>query len=151
MSETVFGVPLEEGERVLYFRREDPGWTKPALIVAGVLLAFAILGLFLLAAGLMATTQCTVVTSRRVLLITPKKTEQIRLDEIKKITKRIKNGRLAWIWLERGPGKPWLSVQASAHPGVVPILDTLVRDPAAFAALPSVAFEAALPAKDAKP
>jgi hypothetical protein len=149
MSETVFGVPLEPGERVVYFHREEPGWQKPALIVAGVLLAFAILGLFLLAAGLMATTECTVVTTRRVLIITRKKTEQIRLDEIKKITKRIKNGRLSWIWLERGAGQPWLSVQVSTNRGIAPVIDTLAKDPAAFAALPSVPFDAsaALPEK----
>ena len=46
---------------------------------------------------------------------------------------------------ERGPGRPWLSVQVATNPGIVPVLDTLARDPRAFAELPSVAFEAAAP------
>ena len=52
----VFGVVLEPGERVVYYHRDEPGWQKPFLIILGILMLIGFIGIFILIAGLMATT-----------------------------------------------------------------------------------------------
>ena len=79
---TVFGVPLEPGERVVSFLRVEPGWQRWVEIVVGFLLAWTFIGLIFFFGGLMSKTTCYVVTTRRFLQITRKKTEQIRVETI---------------------------------------------------------------------
>src|SRR5262245_51019644 len=94
---TVYGVPLEPGERVVYYHRSDPGWQKPFLIVLGVLTLIAIIGVVFLLIGIMASTTVYVVTTRRFIVIDGSTVSAIRHGEVKRITKKMAGSIVKWV------------------------------------------------------
>jgi hypothetical protein len=140
---TVFGVPLEPGERIIYFRRDDPGWQKPFLIVIGVLTLFVFLGIFILYAGITADTVVYVITTKRFLVIEGlkrPKAEFIRHGRVERLTKKVAGSIIKWVTLE--DGATLLQWQAAVNARDMPaLLEKYVRDPSAAEAAPSVEFE----------
>ena len=124
----VFGVLLEPGERVVYYHRDDPGWQKPFLIIFGILTLIAFIGLFILAAGLMATTTVYVVTTRRFMIIEGKKVSFIRHGQVKTVTQKMGGSIIKW--LDLSDGKTTLSWQAAANPPTMPsVIKGFLDDP----------------------
>lgn len=143
----VFGVPLEPGERVVYFHRDEPGWQKPFLIVLGVLTLFAIIGLFFLLAGLMANTTVFVVTTRRFLIIEPKKVSQVRHGSVKGARLQVKGARPQWFNISGNDGTQ-LSYQLTVdEPAMHRAVKAALEAPAELANRPDVPFEAERPTK----
>ncbi|MDX2015730.1 MAG: hypothetical protein SFW67_36385 [Myxococcaceae bacterium] len=144
---TVFGIPLEDGERVVYYRRDEPGWQKPFLIVLGVLTLFAIIGLFFLVAGLMADTTVFIITTRRFLIVDGKKVEQVRHGQVKNATLRVKGNRPQWFSVSGQDGTQ-LSFQLSIDaPAMQRAVDEALKAPAALAQKPEVPFDVERPVK----
>ncbi|MCU0694916.1 MAG: hypothetical protein MUC96_00150 [Myxococcaceae bacterium] len=142
---TVFGIPLEDGERVVYYRRDEPGWQKPVLIVLGVLTLVAIIGLFFLAAGLMADTVVIVITTRRFLIVDGKKVEQVRHGQVKNATLRMKGNRPQWFHVQGHDGTQ-LAFQLSIDaPAMQRAVDEALRAPASLEQKPEVPFDAERP------
>jgi hypothetical protein len=144
---TVFGVPLEPGERVVYFHRDEPGWQKPFLIVLGVLTLVAIIGLFFLAAGLMADTTVFIITTRRFLIINGKKVSQLRHGAVKEARLRVKGNRPQWYTLY-GHDDTQLAYQLGIDaPAMQRAVKAALDAPAELANRPEVPFDAERPTK----
>lgn len=139
---TVYGVPLEADERVIYFHRSDPGWEKPFLIVLGILTLFAFIGFFILYAGISAKTTVYIVTTRRYMIVEGKAVSFIRHGDVKRATKEVKGKVLNWYHLRDGRGTT-LSWQAQANPwSMQDRIDLFLADSDAIASAPDVPFEA---------
>ena len=140
MERAVWGVPLEPGERVVFFQRDDPGWQKPALIVAGLLTLAGIIGFFLLLAGVMARTTCTVVTTRRFLLFdgTPR---QARHEEVAKIVRHSLRGRVHRYELQDVQRRALLVFDVDAAPAIAPLLERWLTNRNVLNQVPEVPFE----------
>lgn len=77
---TVLGVPLEPGERVLWFRQHSYKGTKITLIILGVLTLVILVGIFLLWSGLTIekrSPKAHVLTNRRLIYFAPQGPPQI--------------------------------------------------------------------------
>lgn len=139
----VFGVVLEPGERVVYYHREDPGWQKPFLIILGILMLIGFIGIFILIAGLMATTTVYVVTNRRFMIIEGKKGQKvsfIRHGQVKQVTRKMGGSIIKW--LDLSDGITTLSWQAAANPPNMPaIIQGFLDDPSSPDRAPSVAHD----------
>lgn len=145
----VFGVPLAPGERVLYYHREEPGWQKPLLIIVGLIMSIGIIGLFILYAGLTATTEVFVVTNRRFMIIEGRKGKKIsfiRHGHVKQVTRHMKNSVLKF--LDLSDGVTTLSFQVAANaPHMPQLLTGFLEDPSSIERAPSVSHENLIPAK----
>ena len=138
---TVFGVTLEPGERVVYFHRVEPGWQKPVFIIGGLLTFWTILGLVFFAAGLMSTTTCYVVTTRRFLQVTRKKAEQIRVDDIAGVRLRYKGNHLNTLALDGKPGTTDLSFDAEGRKEILPLVQRFAKDRRVLESLPTTLYD----------
>jgi len=146
MSDTVYGVALQPGEEVVYFHRWEPGWRKTALIVAGILLSYVLVGIVLLIVGLLMTTTCFVITRRRFLIITRKKVRELRQEQVAKVTRGVtRSGAVQWYERSDASGATKLRYEASKAPGIQTLLDTFAAERNVLQWTPAVAFEA-LPA-----
>jgi len=145
---TVFGVPLEPGERVVYFRRVDPNWNKPALIVAGVLTLIFFIGIFFLAAGLMDRTTCWIITTRRFMIIS-KKVAQMRYEQIAEMEISTTSHGNSWCYLRAKGNAMSLGYQMSVVPEIVPLLQRYLADRNALEQAPTVAYDASALLKSA--
>lgn len=146
-AKTVFGVIMQNDERVIYYHRADPGWQKPLLIVVGVLLLIGIIGIFILLAGLMATTTVYVVTTKRFIIIEGEKgknVKQLRLDEIKHVTRKIGSGGQNVQWIDLADEKRQTVLQyqvANNKPEMVRLFDKWLQDPASMQDAENVWFD----------
>ena len=145
----VFGVPLEPGERVLYYHRDEPGWQKPFLIIFGLLTLIGFIGIIILAAGLMAKTMVYVVTDRRFMIIEGRKGKSvsfIRHGHVKQVTRKMTNSILKF--LELTDGVTTLSYQVAENaPHMPQTLLGFLDDPSSIERAPSVPHENLIPTK----
>jgi hypothetical protein len=91
-TSTVLGIALEPGEKVIYFRDRGDPTTSDIVVraILGVLLAIAIVGLFILAMAIFPKkwhVRAHVVTNRRLMVIyADGKAKEMRWEQLKKIT-----------------------------------------------------------------
>ena len=147
---TVFGVTLEPGERVVYFHRVEPGWQKPVFIIGGLLTFWTILGLVFFVAGLMSTTTCYVVTTRRFLQLTRKKAEQIGLDDVVGVRIRYKGNHLDTLALDGKPGTTGLSIDPMGKKELLPLVQRFAADRRVLESMPTTLFDAGTSDKPAR-
>jgi hypothetical protein len=139
----VFGVLLEPGERVVYYHRDDPGWQKPLLIIVGLVMLVGVIGLFILIAGLMATTTVYVVTNRRFMIIEGKKGQKvsfIRHGQVKTVIRKLGGSIIKW--LDLSDGVTTLAWQAAANPPTMPaVIMGFLDDPSSAERAMSVSHD----------
>jgi hypothetical protein len=134
----VYGVPLQPGERVIYFHHSTPGWQKPLLIVVGLLTLVGIIGLFLLFAGITAAPKAYIITTERFIVVDGSSVSQLTRGEIKQVTRKQAGSIVKWINLSNGRGKVVSYQIGDNPPGLVAALDRYLTDPSAQAAAPTV-------------
>ena len=89
---TAMGITLEADERVVYLFKFNFTFTRVLLIVLGLVSLVLVIGIFLLAWGIvlpMFSPRAVIVTNKRVILV-QRTTEQARLADITKVSARRK-------------------------------------------------------------
>lgn len=144
-ARTVYGLPLAAGERVIYFHRSEPGWQKPLLIVVGLLMLIAVIGLLLLYAGITAAPTAYIVTTRRFIVVDGKTVHALAREEVKQVIRQQTNSIVKWFHFN-GPRGERVSFQVADNPrGLVAKLDEWLANPASMDAAPEADYPASRP------
>jgi len=145
-SATVYGVPLESGEEVVYYHRWEPGGMKLFWILGAILLSFTGVGIpaaiVMLIVGLRMTTTCSVVTRRRFLIVT-KKVQQLRQEQVANIAKGVtRSGAVRWYELSDAARSTKLRYETKKAPGIQALLEPFLTERNVLQWTPAVQFEA---------
>lgn len=145
MVPTVWGIPLEPGERVLYYSRKQGNGERIFMFVMGIVLLPVLVGIWLLHQAITydkSTERVVVITDRRMLGITNAHIvlTTFRLNEISNV-KRVVGAKNQWVvsGSNRGMSTPVMTFDASDHP--FQVLEPILRQLGNPTALPNARFE----------
>ncbi len=143
---TVAGVPLAQGERVLYFQQADLGSTRIVFVILGILFLIIVVGLYCFYRVIVFDSKeehFYVITNYRVFTVN-KKGRVMKQIEVAKIwrVKQVVGGKDNRFEVSAGVINDEISFRASEIPDFTklkPVLNA-IRDPDAVAQLPGVPF-----------